>query len=192
MKHKRVAVFLVVFITMFYLFLNAGKFLVIHGKIHKSDAIVVLSGDRGERIEKAAELYHKGYGKYFVISGGHIYQHITSAQLMRDHAIALGVPKQAILLENRADSTYENAHFTKSVLKKNSIHSAIIVSSNYHMRRVKMIFDREYKNTKILLEYTSAKDPEFHESNWWSSNKSILITLNEYLKLFGYAVGKND
>jgi uncharacterized SAM-binding protein YcdF (DUF218 family) len=192
-RKKRIGLLIciVIFIAFILSFLNAGKFLVIDDTIYKSDAIIVLSGDRGERIEKAAELYHKGYGKYFVISGGIVYNDVTEAQLMKEHAIKLGVPEKSIILEDRADSTYENAHFTKKIMKKYPIHTAIVVTSNYHLKRTKMIFSREFKNTNIKLYYASAKDQYFNENKWWANNKSIMITITEYIKMIGYALGKN-
>lgn len=192
-RKKRIGMFIaLVFVILLIIFIiNAGKFLVVEDRIQKSDAIIVLSGDRGERVEKAAELYHQGYGKYFVISGGTVYNDVTAAQLMKEHALQLGIPKKSIILEDRADSTYENADFTKQVIKSYPIHSAIVVSSNYHMKRVKMIFDRDFKNTDMKLFYTGAKDRNFNKTRWWSNNKSIMITITEYLKMVGYAVGKN-
>jgi uncharacterized SAM-binding protein YcdF (DUF218 family) len=97
---KRVIFCIFILIVLVGLFFNLGKFLVIGDNSAKSDAIIVLSGDRGERIEKAADPFHKGYGHYFVISGGSIYNDITAAQLMKDHAIKLGVPEKSIILEN--------------------------------------------------------------------------------------------
>jgi len=193
MVKRRWGLFVALFFVILLVFavVNAGKFLVVDEKIQKSDAIIVLSGDKGERVEKAAELYHQGYGKYFVISGGITYNDVTAAQLMKDHALQLGIPEKAIVLEDRADSTYENAEFTRQIIKSYPIHSAIVVSSNFHMKRVKMIFDRDFKSSKIKLYYASAEDPHFDETRWWSNNKSIMITITEYLKMTGYAMGKN-
>ncbi|MGG3466124.1 YdcF family protein [Neobacillus pocheonensis] len=192
MKRKIMfGVFIVLSVVFVVFLMNAGKFLTVEEGIQKADAIVVLSGDRGERVEKAAELFHQGYGKYFVISGGTIYNDVTAARLMKEHALKLGVPESAIILEERADSTYENAHFTRQILKSYPIHSAIVVSSNYHMKRVKMIFDRDFKNSEIKLYYSGAKDRYFNRAKWWKNNKSIMITISEYIKMLGYALGKN-
>ncbi|MED3561005.1 YdcF family protein [Bacillus xiapuensis] len=191
MLKRKGIILIIVLMVVAVCFINAGRFLVYDDVIHKSDAIIVLSGDRGERVERAAELYQKGYAKYFVISGGIVYHDVTMAQLMKEHAIQLGIPEKAIIMEDRADSTYENAYFTKKVIKSYPIHSAIVISSNYHMKRVKMIFDREFKDTGLKLFYTGAKDQYFSKTRWWSNNKSIMITITEYIKMVGYALGKN-
>ncbi|WP_462410461.1 YdcF family protein [Neobacillus sp. Marseille-QA0830] len=192
---RRSAIFIgfavVVLVLLVVFVINAGKFLLVDDSIRKSDAIIVLSGDRGERVEKAVDLYLKGYGKYFVISGGPVYNDVTAAELMKAHAIKLGVPEKAIIMEDLSDSTYENAHFTKQVIQPYNFSTAIVVSSNYHMKRVKMIFDREFKDTTIKLYYAGAKDRNFTPKRWWSNNKSIMLTITEYIKMIGYAVGKN-
>ncbi|MDN3019557.1 YdcF family protein [Paenibacillus sp. BSR1-1] len=191
MNKKKFVILIALAVVLLLLLVNAGKFLVVEEAVQKADAIIVLSGDRGERVEKAAELYHQGYGKYFVISGGIIYNDVTAAELMKEHALKLGVPESAIILEDRADSTYENADFTRKVIKSYPIDSAIVVSSNYHMKRVKMIFERDFEHSGVKLYYAGAKDRYFNKTKWWSNNKSIMITVNEYIKMAGYALGKN-
>ncbi|MGG1677827.1 YdcF family protein [Neobacillus sp. NRS-1170] len=191
MNKKKFVIVIAFAVVLLLLLVNAGKFLVAKDTVQKADAIIVLSGDRGERVEKAAELYHQGYGKYFVISGGIIYNDVTAAELMKEHALKLGVPESVIILEDRADSTYENADFTRRVIKSYPIDSAIVVSSNYHMKRVKMIFDRDFEHSGVKLYYAGVKDRYFNKTKWWSNNKSIMITVNEYLKMAGYALGKN-
>ncbi|MFC3884791.1 YdcF family protein [Bacillus songklensis] len=195
MKVKKTLIgtfFLVIILLIGLVYFYAGKFLVIDEKAKKSDVIIVLSGDRGARIEQGVELYHQGYGKYIMISGGTVYDDVTIAQLMKDHAMKLGVPERAIVMEDKADSTYENAVFSRELVQKLKFRSAIVVSSNYHMRRVKMLFDREYKHGHVSLSYASAADPNFNPEHWWSSNKSLMTTITEYIKLAGYALGKNS
>lgn len=192
---KKVSLSIVFLVISFFIglaYFYAGKFLVVNEKVEKSDVIIVLSGDRGFRMEKSAELYHKGYSQYIMISGGKVYDDMTIAQLMKEHAMKLGVPEKAIIIEDKADSTYENAVFSEELVKKLNFRSAIVVSSNYHMRRVKMLFDREYKDTDVSLTFIAANDPIFNQERWWNSNKSVMTVITEYIKLAGYAVGKNS
>ena len=121
-----------------------------------------------------------------------MYEDVTMAQLMKEHAVKLGVPEKAIILEDKADNTYENIIFSKKLVKEQKFQSAIVVSSNYHMRRVRMLFDREYKDTNLALTYIAAHDQVFEQERWWSSNKSLMVTITEYIKLAGYTLGKNS
>ena len=49
---------------------EAGDFLVINEKPEKSDVVIVLSGGGIERIEKAVEIYNKGFAPYIMLSNG--------------------------------------------------------------------------------------------------------------------------
>ncbi|WP_261381316.1 YdcF family protein [Paenibacillus cremeus] len=188
---KSVLSIAVLLIVVIIIAAGAGRFLVVDEPPRQSDVIVVLSGDKGERTVKGVELFQKHFAPYLLFSGGIVYNHVTMAELMGKHAEGLGIPKDAILLEDKADSTYENATFTLDIMKKKGLTSAIVVSSNYHMKRVKFLFEREFKNSGITLTYVAATDEYFAPSKWWSNNKSIMITINEYIKFAGYLFGKN-
>ncbi|WP_405082779.1 YdcF family protein [Paenibacillus chitinolyticus] len=180
------------FVVLMIAVKNAGSFLVYTEEPVKSDVILVLSGDRGERTEKGAELYKNGVAPYLMFSGGEVYRNSRMADLMKEHAMELGVPEQAIVLEDRADSTYENAVFSKKVIEKHAFKSVTVVSSDYHMRRVKLLFDRAFKDSGIRLHYAAAPDKNFTPRKWWGNNKSLMVTFTEYLKLTGYFFGKNS
>lgn len=190
-KIKLIAGFLIFCIIALILF-KAGTYLVVNETPHKVDAIVVISGDRGERTEYGVKLFKEGYAEHLIFSGGIVYNNVTMAELMEKHAIELGVSEDKILVENKADSTYENALFSKEILEKNNFKSAIVVSSNYHMRRTKMLFNRAFKKSDISLTFCASSSKYFNPNRWWNSNKSILMVVTEYIKLFGYALGKNS
>lgn len=179
---------LALFVAVFF---SAGHLLVLDEPPQQADVIVVLAGDRGSRTAHGAALFHAGYAPYLIVSGGQTYHTTTSAVLMRDHAVELGVPAATVLPEDRADSTYENAVFTRELMEQHSFTSALVVSSNYHMRRVKFTFEREFRDSGIDLTYSAAADPDFDPARWWTNNKSIMYTFTEYVKFIGYALGWN-
>ncbi|KJS17693.1 MAG: hypothetical protein VR69_04005 [Peptococcaceae bacterium BRH_c4b] len=169
----------------------AGRLLVLDEPPRKADVIVVLGGDSGERVERAVSLYRAGYAPYMIVSGGQLYRNITQAGVMKDHAVSLGVPADKIILENRAESTYDNATFCKEIIDEHGFKSVMVVSSNYHMQRVKFIFRKVFKNSGTTLVYCAAQEPKFNPNRWWANNKSIMYTITEYIKFTGYALGRN-
>ncbi|MFC7394575.1 YdcF family protein [Scopulibacillus cellulosilyticus] len=161
----------------------AGDLLVINQKPVKSDVIIVLSGDQG-RLKKGIELYNKGYAPYLMFSNGLENYFYKGAQ-------ELGVPKSSIIMEDRAKSTTDNALYTKKLMKKYGFHSAIVVSSNYHMRRVKENFQDVYKNSGIRLTYCASEYNNYNPNRWWSTTLNRSITFTEYVKMVGNFFGYN-
>lgn len=168
-------------------FFAAGRFLTLTQPPKQADAIIVLSGGKG-RIEKAAELYKAGYAPYIILSNSK--ESASSSGDMLQTALNLGIPQDVIYTENAAESTYQNAEFTLPIMKEHDFQSAIVVSSDFHMRRVKLLFDRVYKKSEIELTYIGSASG-YNAKFWWSDRKSREITFNEYIKMIGNTFGYN-
>jgi uncharacterized SAM-binding protein YcdF (DUF218 family) len=162
-----------------------GQWLIINQKPRKSDAIIVLGGGPINRIQEGVALYRQGYAPYLVLSGGtQDFSQATQAQVMRWQAVdEFGVPQHAIVLDNRSYTTYQNALNTRQIMLTHHWTSALVVSSDYHMRRVRFLFSRVYQDLPIRLTYVAASDPWFRPRRWWSNPESALITISEYAKL---------
>lgn len=120
------------------------------------DAIVVLGGgvypkgslrlreqltfDSMVRTMCGVDLYLQGYAPQMVVSGGDASvfgEGPREAMEMKRFAMRLGVPDEAILIEDRSRTTYENAVETKRLLGPASI---ILTTSAYHMPRSEGLF----------------------------------------------------
>lgn len=171
---------------------NLGKFLVQSDKLEKADAIVVFSGDNGPRTERAVELLKEGYADYLILSGGKVYDDVTMAELMKNHAIKLGVDESKILIDDEAATTNENAEFTADIIEENNFKSVIVVTSDYHTRRSKLAMEKALEDTlidgeKVSVSVTPSKEEKF-TTKWLTSGNSVLMVISEYLKLAGYWV----
>src|SRR5665647_136067 len=89
-----------------------GNFLVVEDLPSEAEAIVVLSGDLGARLEQGVELYRQGYAPRLILAGGGQPGRPSAAEVMKRQAVALGVPSAAALLVNESTSTREDALFT--------------------------------------------------------------------------------
>ncbi|OZQ61796.1 hypothetical protein CA600_24190 [Paenibacillus sp. VTT E-133280] len=180
----------IIFICLLLLitgFVTAGRFLSLTESPKQADVIIVLSGGQG-RVEKAVELYKSGYAPYIILSNA---KEITSRSGdMLQTALNLGIPQDAIYTENAAESTYQNAEFTLPIMKEHDLQSAIVVSSDFHMRRVKLLYDRVYKKSEIELTYVGSSSG-YNAKRWWSDRKSRETTFNEYVKMIGNTFGYN-
>ncbi len=97
-----------------------------------------------ERINHAITLYSEGYVKYVILTGGvgegNIY---SDAFIAMEYARSQGLPKKAILLEEKSTVTEENILFSKEIMDDNNFKTAIIVSDPLHMKRA-MLMAEDY------------------------------------------------
>ncbi|CAJ1003625.1 MAG: YdcF family protein [Brevibacillus sp.] len=111
----------------------------------KADVAIVLGaavwGDQPspglrERLDLALQLYREGYVPTLIVSGGlGDGKGVTEAQVMRNYLVEQGVPADRILMESEATNTYENLLFSRQIMQQNGLHSALVVSHDYHLAR---------------------------------------------------------
>ena len=159
---------------------RVGDWLVVNQNPVRSDAIIVLGGGPIQRIAEGVSLYKKGYAPRIIVSGGAPALPFESqADIMSQQAMDMGVPMSDIILENRSWTTYQNALYTERIMRANHFTSALVVSSNFHMRRVSLVFDLVYRGSGIRLRFISSPDPQFHPTHWWSTPSSRYLLTSE-------------
>jgi uncharacterized SAM-binding protein YcdF (DUF218 family) len=109
--------------------------------------VIVVFGTNDLRVATfAARLYHEGFGRSLVCTGGMAHQgdllatnwHKSEAEMYADEAAALGVPRDRILLETRATNTAENIRFTRALLCGNGERprNLVLATKPFMQRRV--------------------------------------------------------
>ena len=89
------------------------------------------------RLDHAVSLYFAGVSSTLVMTGGKAEgDRTTEAAAGRDFAMALGVPADAILVEEQSRTTLESVRAVASLLAANDLHNAVFVSDRPHMLRV--------------------------------------------------------
>lgn len=133
-------------------------FIFMEDSIEKADIILIPGGSRIELINKAVELYKEGYAKFILPSGGRngkLPDFNSEYDFLSEQAIRQGVPESAILKENKASNTFENAKFSYEVCKKKKmdVKKAILVCKNYHSRRAYITYKINFsKNTEFIVQ----------------------------------------
>jgi len=102
------------------------------------------------RLEVGLQHYLDGYAETIIVSGrgphydpqGRGNQTVTEASAMRGYLIERGVPEAKILPEEQSVETVGNLYFSRlQYLEINSWYEPLIVTSAFHMPRVKLIAD---------------------------------------------------
>ncbi|PKO06641.1 MAG: hypothetical protein CVU41_05950 [Chloroflexi bacterium HGW-Chloroflexi-3] len=180
-------VILVVFILIWVGLICAGSYLIVGDRVILVDAIVVLSGDDGDRVEEAIKWYEKGYGKYFVITRTHtedIGEGRTYSEMLMRIAIDAGVPADSMFVTaGESSSTIEEAMAVKVLAKQRNITSILVITAPYHTRRTQMIFNREFKDSEIKVLVHPVEDSWYKPLTWYLSTQGWRQTLAEYASL---------
>lgn len=149
----------------------------------KTDVTVMLGGDDKGRMVKAAELYHEGYTGYVLVTP--VIESEISTQSTQ-LAVNLGIPEEALIQEYDATSTYTNAMIIIDIMNELNIDSALIVTSDYNIKRSKLIYDRLDEDT-FDFKYIAA-----HRSDgltWDELPYAKDIWYSEFYKILGYHLG---
>jgi uncharacterized SAM-binding protein YcdF (DUF218 family) len=174
---------------LFFIFIwvglvGAGSYLIVKDRVKPIDAIVVLSGDEGERVKEAVKWYEKGYANNFVITKTHteyIGEGRTYSEKLQRMAIDAGVPADSIFItDGEASTTAEEAQAVKILANQRNIHSILVITAPYHTRRARIIFNQEFKNTDMKILVHPVEDSWYKPINWYLSAQGWRQTFTEY------------
>ena len=158
----------------------------------RAEVAVILSGGRNDdgslneaavaRTLTAVRLYHQGLVPRLLFTGGPCCGRSASA-LMANLATELGVPREAIALEEQSRRTYDNALNSAALLQRDGVRSVILVTSPLHMLRARLAFAAAGVSVHPVM--TSRRNL------WFSSSPEQRITLlqealHEYFGLVFY------
>ena len=93
-----------------------------------------------DRLQTGVDLYGAGHVRYLLMTGGTGVEGLNEAQVMRDYALAAGIPDERILVDERGVNTHASARNCRPILDAQGFSSALIVSHYYHLARCKLAF----------------------------------------------------
>jgi hypothetical protein len=181
---------IVVFFFLLYLVRHpilryVGESWVIDEPSEHADALIVLGDDNfyGDRATRAAELSRREVAPVVVASGRRLRPSAGLAELIEHDLVERGVPKNKILrFDHTAANTIEEAKALAKLAAEKHWRSVIIVTSNYHARRVRYVYGKvfSFPNT-IAVTVAGARDAEFDPDHWWEKRNSIRTLGHEVL-----------
>ncbi|MGB9434925.1 MAG: YdcF family protein [Candidatus Acidiferrum sp.] len=146
-----------------------------------ADAIVVLGDDNfyADRATHAAELYRQGVAPEVVASGRRLRPAASVSELIEHDLIERGVPREKIVrFTHDDDNTIEEAEAVAKLAKDHHWNILVIVTSNYHTRRVRFIYGKVFP-AGIKVSVASARDGDFDPERWWEKRISVKLFTRE-------------
>lgn len=138
-----------------------------------TDAIIVLTGG-DKRVNTGLDLLADGKAKHLFISG-------VNAKVKPEELISLWKGDHekvlcCITLGYEADDTSSNASESQEWVRRKGIHSVLLVTSNYHMLRSNLIFNKAMPDVEIFKHPVVPDDFEPWGAPFWK------LTFQEYTK----------
>jgi len=169
-----------------------SEYLFCQDDLAPADLILVFGGKRLERAEKAAELYKAGLAPKLLISGGDKRGiGVCEAIRLRDKAIELGVPAEAILCECESVNSLENVRMSVAMIEEQigwkNVQHVILVSAPYHLRRVKQAV-AHYIPKSVKISCAPDTRTDITRDNWWHTPEGQHMVYRELEKVRTYAM----
>jgi len=161
------------------------------------DVAVVLAGppdeDR-ERVLVAVDLVQAEEAGLLLLPVRH--RALEWPWFVRKYRIRTPVPEDRVIIGREENSksrswldpggTFAEARKTIEIMRQHNLHSAVVVSSGYHMRRARLAFERASPDPGLVFYFhpVDVLDPE-DSGPWWMNGGYALRVADEYIKLAG-------
>ena len=89
-----------------------------------------------DRIKMGAELYHRGKVQALLLTGDNHLANYNEPEAMRQYALSLGVPDEALVLDYAGFRTYDSCYRARDVFQ---VSQAILVTQAFHLDRALLI-----------------------------------------------------
>lgn len=164
-------------------------FIFVETEVVPADILLVPGGSHPQQMERAAELYHRGLAPYILPSGGYNSK-IDEIEWNYFQRIGLerGVPESAILREDQAQNTFDNARNSWEVIKSMDLHveSAVLVCKAHHSRRALMTYQTVFPmGIKFMVSAVTDKRG-IGRDDWFLQEDRIKAVMTEVEKIGKY------
>lgn len=188
------------FFFVLYLFRNTilhkmGTYLVAEDPLEQTDMCFVLGGLSYERGLEAYHVYQQFPQQKFATTGANYPTQlmaldtvIMEANLTRHMMLGKGIPAENVTPLLMGTSTMEESEGILKFCQENHFTRITILSSAFHLRRVKNVFEEKFADAGIEVRYHGSTSSDFSPENWWKDEEGLITTNNEYIKLLYYAI----
>jgi uncharacterized SAM-binding protein YcdF (DUF218 family) len=180
------AVLLVIVVTPILIYLSlvaVGAFLIVADPIVPVDAVVILSGDDGDRLGMAGDMLARGYVRYLVITNT---DPAANLRLSRD-AERLGFEREWIFITDlQVDSTLDEAQAVLDLAQSQGWSSLMVVTDPPHSFRTRLVFRWELRGSNLSISVRPVVGHWFRSGTWFYEREGWNYVFLEIGKLFNY------
>ncbi len=159
----------------------------------KVNLAFVLSGNSIDRGTEATKLYKQGFIKKLVCPGGNMHPlfeamgfKFLESEVTKMAMVKMGVPDSVIEILPKGKSTNDEAKLLIDYCKKHNTDTVMIVSSEFHTRRIKYALKGRFAKGNLTVIVIGAPDHNVRAWNWWWTEDGLIMINNEWIKLLYY------
>jgi vancomycin permeability regulator SanA len=125
-----------------------------------------------DRVKTASELYSQGKVEKILMSGDNSTEDYDEPTAMKNYAIELGIPEDAIVLDFAGRRTYDTCYRAKEIF---GLESAILVTQEFHLSRALYLCDTlGVESTGVIAD----QHYYLKRSRFFWNTREALATLN--------------
>jgi uncharacterized SAM-binding protein YcdF (DUF218 family) len=102
------------------------------------------------RVVWSVHLYKRGIAKNIIYSGAAVYTPYVEGKIMKQYAVALGVPEEHVFVEDRAEHSTENVWYSYLLAKKNKFKTIALASDPFQTRLLYRFIKKRTKGVEFL------------------------------------------
>lgn len=107
-----------------------------------------------DRIYWSKFLIEKGYAKNVMYSGGAVYTSFVESKIMALYAEALGIAKENIFTEERAEHTTENVYYSYKLAKEKGFNKIALATDPYQTNNLQSYLKKKkYEISLLPIQY---------------------------------------
>jgi uncharacterized SAM-binding protein YcdF (DUF218 family) len=171
-------------IVMIYgVLVGIGAVLIVGDPYAPVDAIVILSGDDGNRLETAFQMHNAGFSNRLVITET---SSETSNRLVKEAQEAGFSPSEIFVTDLQVESTLDEAIAVRQFALDRGWDELMIVTDPFHTFRTRIIFRRELTNSDIEVLVRPVVGHWFTSTGWFLRTEGWQFMFLEIVKLMNY------
>jgi hypothetical protein len=149
------------------------------------------------RVTWAVYLYQKGVVKNIIMSGSAVYTPYKESEIMKEYAIALGVPDKHIFIEDKAEHSTENLWYGYNLANSLGFYSIALASDPFQTKMLrKFAKKKELKIGYLPVIFNILKDlphdtPLINYEKYKIKDFTPLPKREDFVKRFKGTLGKN-
>jgi len=140
-----------------------------------ADAIVVLTGGKG-RVEEGVRLFRDSRAELLVFVG--VDPSVRKSDLYRPRRD--DPSSDNVILEKSSRNTLENSIYGRDILVRSGVHSVLLITSRYHLKRASILFRNSLPTDIAIIPYPV--DSVNLKESWWSHGGSFRLLFREFYK----------